>query len=168
MHISYNQFYSTVFCLLYVFRTNLVVHHQQHGIIYCITQFGTIVQASLAASRQPRLHDCTECTKLCNTVYYAVLLQASLAASSNTRLHDCTDCTKLCNTVYYAVLLQASLPASSQTRLHDCTDCTKLCNTAYNAVLLLMNDQTRSKHVEQTKNRLIKKLVTRISHVFGY
>ena len=44
---SYNQFYSTVFCLLYMFRTNLVVHHQERGIIYCITQFCTIVQASL-------------------------------------------------------------------------------------------------------------------------
>ena len=35
-----------------MFRKNLVVHHQEHGIIYCITQFGTIgtiVQASLAA-----------------------------------------------------------------------------------------------------------------------
>ena len=28
MHNSYNQFYATVFCLLYMFRTNLVVHHQ--------------------------------------------------------------------------------------------------------------------------------------------
>ena len=37
MYNSYNQFYSTVFCLLYMFRTNLVVHHQQHGIMYCIT-----------------------------------------------------------------------------------------------------------------------------------
>ena len=34
------SFYSTVFCLLYMFRTNLVVHHKEHGIIYCITQFG--------------------------------------------------------------------------------------------------------------------------------
>ena len=32
-----------------MFRTNLVVRHQEHGIIYCITQFGTIVQASPAA-----------------------------------------------------------------------------------------------------------------------
>ena len=32
-------FYSTVFCLLYVFRTNLFVHHQEHSIIYCITQY---------------------------------------------------------------------------------------------------------------------------------
>ena len=34
-----------------MFRTKLVVHHQEHGIMYCITQFGTIgtiVQASLA------------------------------------------------------------------------------------------------------------------------
>ena len=38
------------------------------------------------------------------------------------------------------------------TRLHDCTDCTKLCNTVYYAVLLMMNDQIRSKHVEQTTN----------------
>ena len=75
MHNYYNQFfYSTVFDLLYMFRTNLVVHHQQHGIIYCITQFGTIgtiVQVSLPAAR-------LACTivpiVLCNTVYYAVVL----------------------------------------------------------------------------------------------
>ena len=48
---SYNQFLSHSFCMLYMFRTNLVVHHQEHGIIYC-----------------------TDCTKLCNTVYYAGLL----------------------------------------------------------------------------------------------
>ena len=38
-----------------MFRTNLVVHHQEHGVIYCITQFGTIgtiVQASLAAMQR--------------------------------------------------------------------------------------------------------------------
>ena len=29
-----------------MFRTNLVIHHQEHSIIYCITQFGTIVQAT--------------------------------------------------------------------------------------------------------------------------
>ena len=57
MHNSYNQFYSTVFCLLSIFRTNLAVHHQQHGIIYCITQFGTI-----GTIVQVRLHDCTDCT----------------------------------------------------------------------------------------------------------
>ena len=43
IHNSYIHFYSTVFCLLYVFRKSLVVHHQEHGIMYCITQFGTIV-----------------------------------------------------------------------------------------------------------------------------
>ena len=43
MHSSYNQFFIFIpQFLLYMFRTNLVVHHQQHGIIYCITQFGTI------------------------------------------------------------------------------------------------------------------------------
>ena len=43
MHNSYNQFYSTdFFCLFYMFRTYLVLHHQVHKIIYCITQFGTI------------------------------------------------------------------------------------------------------------------------------
>ena len=52
MHSSHNQFYSTVFCLLYMFRTNLVVHHQERGLIHCITQSGTIVQASLAALKQ--------------------------------------------------------------------------------------------------------------------
>ena len=40
---------------------------------------------------------------------------------------------------------------SSWTRLYDCTDCTQLCNTVYYAVLLMVNDQIRSKHVEQTK-----------------
>ena len=39
MHNSYNQFLFHSFCLLYMFRTNLVVHHQEHGIIYCITQY---------------------------------------------------------------------------------------------------------------------------------
>ena len=39
MHSSYNQFYSTVFYLLYMFLTNLVVHHHQHCIMYCITQY---------------------------------------------------------------------------------------------------------------------------------
>ena len=37
-----------------MFRKNLVVHQQEHGRIYCITQFGTIgtiVQASLAAKK---------------------------------------------------------------------------------------------------------------------
>ena len=51
MYNSYNQF--LFHSLLYKFRTNLVVHHQEHGIIYCITQFGTIgtiVQASLDSS----------------------------------------------------------------------------------------------------------------------
>ena len=62
MHNSYNQFSLHSFCLLYMFRTNLVVHHQEHGIMYCITQFGTIgtiVQASLATARH-------------NILYYAV------------------------------------------------------------------------------------------------
>ena len=81
MHSSYNQFLFHSFFLLYVFRTNLVVHHQQHCIIYCITQFGTIgtvVQASRPASNCTRLHDCTDCTKLCNTVYYAVRLACTI------------------------------------------------------------------------------------------
>ena len=40
MHISYNQFvFHSFFCLLYMFRKNLVVHHQEHGVIYCITQY---------------------------------------------------------------------------------------------------------------------------------
>ena len=60
MHNSYNQFYSTVFCLLYMFRTNLVVHHQERGKIYCITQFG-LVQSVQSCCK----HDCTDCTKLC-------------------------------------------------------------------------------------------------------
>ena len=66
MHNSYNQFYSTIFRPLYMFRTNLVVHHQEHGIIYCITQFGTFVGDSPDSMIVPIV--------LCNTVYYAVLL----------------------------------------------------------------------------------------------
>ena len=61
-----------------MFRTNLVDHHQEHGIIYCITQFGTIgtiVQASLAPLKQLDSPDSTIVPiVLCNTVYYAVLL----------------------------------------------------------------------------------------------
>ena len=53
MHNSYRFFIPQFFCLLCMFRTSLRVNHQEHGIIYCITQFGTIgtvVQASPAAS----------------------------------------------------------------------------------------------------------------------
>ena len=38
MHNSYIQFLFHSFFLLYMFRTNLAVHHQEHGIIYCISQ----------------------------------------------------------------------------------------------------------------------------------
>jgi hypothetical protein len=34
MYNSYNKFYSTIFCLLHMFRKNLVVHHQEHGVMY--------------------------------------------------------------------------------------------------------------------------------------
>jgi hypothetical protein len=46
MHNSYNQFYSTVFCLLYMFQTNLVVHHQEHDIMYCITRYNPAGESS--------------------------------------------------------------------------------------------------------------------------
>ena len=60
-------FYYTVFCLLYMFRTNLVVHHQELGIIYCITQYNRYNRAySTIVPIVPIL--------LCNTVYYTVLL----------------------------------------------------------------------------------------------
>ena len=57
-----------------MFRTNLVAHHQQHTIIYCITQFGTIgtiVQVSLDSLARLYRFYC-----VCNTVYkyYAVIL----------------------------------------------------------------------------------------------
>ena len=46
MQNSYNQFYFTgFFCLLYIFRTNIAVRHQEHGIIYCITQYNRYNQA---------------------------------------------------------------------------------------------------------------------------
>jgi hypothetical protein len=82
LHNSYNQFYSTVFCLLYMFRTNLVFHHQKHGVIYCVTQFvtiGTIVQANLdSPARLYRLH---------NILYYTVQSVQSCCK------YDCTGCT---------------------------------------------------------------------------
>ena len=60
-----NQFYSKIVCLLHMFRTNLVVHHQEHNIIYCITQFCTIGTIVLYSTID---------TKLCNTVRDIVLL----------------------------------------------------------------------------------------------
>ena len=51
MQNPYNKFLFHSFCLLYLFRTNLVVHHQEHGIIYCFTQFGTIGTIVLLAAR---------------------------------------------------------------------------------------------------------------------
>ena len=85
MHNSYNQFYSTVFRPLYMFRTNLDVHHQERDIIYCITQFGTIgtiVQASLAA-----VHHQEHCIIYCITQFGTIgtigtIMQASPAAKT--------------------------------------------------------------------------------------
>ena len=58
-----------------MFRTGLVVHHQEDGIIYCITHTVQSVQSVQSCRRgYTRLQDCTDCTELCNTVYYAVLL----------------------------------------------------------------------------------------------
>ena len=46
MHNSYNQFlFHSFFCLLYMFRKNLILHHQQHGVIYCITQYSRFNRA---------------------------------------------------------------------------------------------------------------------------
>ena len=57
MHNSYEQFfYSTVFCLLYMLRTNLVVHHQEHGIIHCITQYNWYNCAGDSPERLYRLY----------------------------------------------------------------------------------------------------------------
>ena len=71
MHNSYDQFfYSTVFCPLYIFRTDLVVHHQKHGIIYCITQHNRYNRYNRALSTIVPIVPIV----LCNTVYYAVLL----------------------------------------------------------------------------------------------
>ena len=61
MHNSYNQFYSTIFCLLYMFRTNLVVHHQKHGIIYCITQYNRYNRAYSHAPDDERLDSFETC-----------------------------------------------------------------------------------------------------------
>ena len=41
--LYYTVWYNRALCLLYMFRTNLVVHRQEQGTIYCITQFGKIV-----------------------------------------------------------------------------------------------------------------------------
>jgi hypothetical protein len=68
MHNSYNQFYSTVFYLVYMFQKNLDVHRQEHGIIYYITQYNRAGESSTIV--------------LCNTVYYAVLLMMNLQIPS--------------------------------------------------------------------------------------
>ena len=49
-----------------MFRTNLVVHHHEHGIIYCITQFGTI-----GTIVQSSLQDFTNCA-----MQYSILCRA--------------------------------------------------------------------------------------------
>jgi archaellum biogenesis protein FlaJ (TadC family) len=51
MQNSYTRFYSSAFFLICKFRRNQVVYRLENSIIYLITQFGTIVQANLAASK---------------------------------------------------------------------------------------------------------------------
>jgi phage terminase small subunit len=48
MYSSYDKFLFHSFCLLYMFRRNLVVHHQEHGVIYCITQYNRYNRYNLA------------------------------------------------------------------------------------------------------------------------
>ena len=45
-----------------MFRTNLVVRHQEHGIIYCITQFGTVGTIVLSGESS-----CFEAARLART-----------------------------------------------------------------------------------------------------
>ena len=40
--LNYNQFLFHSFCLLYMFRTNLVVHHQENKIIYRTVVYSTL------------------------------------------------------------------------------------------------------------------------------
>ena len=51
---SYNQFLFHSFFLYYMFRTNLVVHHQKHSIIYCITHTVQSVQSCLFRRKSSR------------------------------------------------------------------------------------------------------------------
>ena len=62
-----------------MFRANLVVHHQEHGIIYCIIQYNWYNRynrvGESSCSKQLDSPDSTIVpTVLCNTLYYAVLL----------------------------------------------------------------------------------------------
>ena len=45
-----NSFIPPVFLAVHV-SNEFFVHHQEHCLIYCITQFGTIVKASLAVMK---------------------------------------------------------------------------------------------------------------------
>ena len=58
MHNFYNQFFSTVFCLLYMFRKSLVVHRQEHGIIYCIAHTVQSVQSCLQHKHVQQTKNC--------------------------------------------------------------------------------------------------------------
>ena len=81
MHSSYNQFLFHSFCLLYMFRTNLVDHHQEHGVIYCITQYNRYNHA--VSTIVPIVPNCvTQCIMPCSRWWTARFVQASLAASS--------------------------------------------------------------------------------------
>jgi hypothetical protein len=87
MRSSYNQFLFHRLLLLYMFRTNLVVHHQEHCLIYCITQYNRYNLYNRAGE---------------SSCYEVVGKSFRQLHSSSTRLPDCT---KLPDTLYYAVLL---------------------------------------------------------------
>ena len=75
MHNSYNQFLFHSFLSALHVSNKSIVHHQEHGIIYCITQFGTIVLSGESSCWQLDSPDSTIVPiVLRNTVYYAVLL----------------------------------------------------------------------------------------------
>ena len=72
MHNSHNQFLFHSFCLFCMFRTNLVVHHQEHGIIYCITQYNWYNRYNRAGESR---HACT-IVPIVLCVQYSILCRA--------------------------------------------------------------------------------------------
>ena len=93
-----------------MFRTNLVVHHQEHGLIYCITQSGTIMQASLSAKKL--------CISLViNTLQYdARYIQRHI----NTLQYDARYIQRHINTLQYDTRYTQRLISCSVHSIHFC------------------------------------------------
>jgi hypothetical protein len=73
-----------------MFRKNLVVHHQEHSIIYCVTQFGTMLSGESSCCVDVQWYVSADESSCCVDVNWYVSADES-SCCVDVNLYVCTD-----------------------------------------------------------------------------